>query len=146
MLYGGDKHLSVIEQYTGNVYPLVLMGTDGTAGDLMYYSTGSGMTYKSASTGTGVALAFMGVLIDSTAKGSYGAVLAEGVVQLAKHTATNKIEVGDTLYGTKSSNKVGTLAKGTALGVCVKQSGTADTYVSVKLLPYYISGAGGFHA
>ncbi len=138
--------MTTIEQYSGKQYPYVLMGTYGTAGDLVYHSTGSGMTYKSASTGTGVSGAFLGVLADSCATGDYAAVISDGVVQLAKHTAANKIELGDQIYGTKSSNKVGTVAGGTALGVCFKQSATTDTYVSVMLIPYYISGVGGFHA
>ena len=138
--------MSVIEQYSGNILPHVLMGTAGTAGDLIYHSTGSGMTYKSAATGTGVSDQFLGVLIETTAAGSYGAVLCAGVVQLQKHAASQKIEMTDILYGTKSSNLVGTVAGGTAIGVCVKQSATTDTYVSTLLIPFWISGATGFHA
>lgn len=138
--------MASIEQYSGKVIPRVLMGTSGTAGDLMYVSTGSGLTYKSAATGTGVSNAFVGVLIDSAVKGSYGAVAADPVVQLEKHAAANKIEMNDLIYGTKSSNKVGTVAGGTALGVCVKQSATTDTYVSVKIVNCMAMGVGGFHA
>jgi len=138
--------MATSEQYSGNQYPYVMMGTNGTSGDLVYASTGSGMTYKSASTGTGVSNAFIGILADSCSTGDYAAVTSECVAQLAKHTAANKIEVGDVIYGTKSSNKVGTVAGGTALGVCFKQSSTTDTYVSVRLIPYYVSGATGFHA
>ena len=137
--------MSIIEQYSGDVLPSVMMGTDGTSGDLMYKSTGSAMTYKSASTGTGVSLSFMGILIDSAVTGSYGAILTNGVVQLEKHAAANPIEVGDTIFGTKSSNKVGTVAGGTALGVCAKQSATTDKYVSVMLRPFW-DMKGGFHA
>jgi len=138
--------MSTIEQYTGKVLPHVLMASAGTAGDLIYLDTGSGKPYDGASTGTGVSNAFVGVLASTTAAGSYGAVVADTVVQLEKHASTNKIEAGDMIYGTKSSNKVGTVAGGTALGVCVKQSSTADTYVSVRLLPFYMMGVGGFHA
>jgi predicted RecA/RadA family phage recombinase len=138
--------MSTFEQYSGAQFPLILMGTNGTSGDIIYHSTGSGLTYKSASTGTGVSNKVIGVLVNTTAKGSYGAVAADVVVQMEKHAAANKIEVGDVIYGTKSSNKVGTVAGGTAFGVCVKQSATTDTYVSVRLLPYYVTGAGGFHA
>ena len=138
--------MASIEQYSGNVIPHVLMGTSGTAGDLMYVSTGSGMTYKSHTTGTAISNAFIGVLIDSTVKGSYGAVLCSGVVQLEKHAAANKIEMNDMIAGTTASNKVGTILKGTNIGVCVKQSATTDTYVSVKLIPCFDMGVGGFSA
>ncbi len=137
--------MAVIEQYSGDILPQVLFGTAGTAGDMVYISTGSGLTHKSASTGTGVTLAFAGVLIDNVAAGSYGAVLINGVVQMPKHATANKIEVGDRLYGTKSSNKVGTVVGGTALGVCVKQSATTDPNVSVKVIPFW-EMRGGFHA
>ncbi len=138
--------MATIEQYGGRQFPYVLMGTYGTSGDLVYHSTGSGMTYKSASTGTGVSDQFLGILADSCATGDYSAVICDAVVQLEKHAAANKIEVGNVIYGTKSSNKVGTVAGGTAIGVCFKQSATTDTYVSVKLLPYFVSAATGFHA
>ena len=138
--------MASIEQYSGKVIPHLLMGTSGTSGDLMYVSTGSGMTYKSSSTGTAVASAFLGILIDSAAKGSYGAVLCDGVVQLEKHSATQVIEVGNLIAGTKSSNKVGTLLKGTNLGVCVKQSPSTATYVSIKLIPFFQMGVSGYHA
>lgn len=138
--------MATIEQYDGGLFPYVLMGTGGTAGDIIYLSTGSGLTYKSASTGTGVSGAVIGILVDNTAKGSYGAVNCEGIAQLQKHAATQVIEVGDRIAGTKSSNKVGTVLKGTAWGICAKQSASTDTYVSVKLLPFYITGAGGYHA
>jgi predicted RecA/RadA family phage recombinase len=113
----------------------------------MYYTSGSAFPWKGAAKGTGSASAkFLGVLVDTTVKGSYGAVLAEGVVQLPKATTTSKIEVGELIYGGETTNNVGTLVGGTALGVCFKQSATTDSYVSVKLLPFYITGAGGFHA
>ena len=124
----------------------VLMGTNGTAGDILYISSGSAMTYKSLATGTDASSAFIGVLEETTATGSYAAVQSGGVVQLEKHAVTNKIEINNSIYGTKSSNKVGTVAGGTAIGVCVKQSATTDTYVDVELLPCWITGAGGLHA
>lgn len=138
--------MASIEQYSGNVIPHLLMGTAGTAGDLIYVSTGSGMTWKSSSAGTGVANAFIGVLINNTAAGSYGAVLCNGVTQLQKHASTDVIEVGDMIAGTKSANTVGTLLKGTNIGVCVKRSSSDDTYVSVKLIPFFDQGDRGFTA
>jgi predicted RecA/RadA family phage recombinase len=135
----------MIESYD-KPFQYCLAGTGGTAGDLMYLSTGSVLTYKSASTGTGVSNAFLGVLVNDVAAAGYCAIEGDKVVQLEKHTTTNKIEMGDVIYGTKSSNLVGTLAGGTALGICAKQSSTADKYVQVKLTPYYKLGAGGFHA
>lgn len=138
--------MATIETYDGAVIPQVLLGTGGTAGDLARLSTGSAMTYKSFATGTAGASTFVGILIDSADAGSNVAVLSDGCVNLLKHSATQVIEVGDKIYGTKATNRVGTLAKGTALGVCFKQSATTDNYVVTKLLPFYISGAGGFHA
>lgn len=137
--------MASIEQYSGKLIE-AMMGTNGTAGDLVYLSTGSLLTYKSASTGTSVSNAFAGVLVDTAVKGSMAVALCEGVVQLEKHTSSNGIEAGDRVYGTKSSNKVGTLAGGTCLGIAAKQSATTDTYVSVRIQPFFVSGAGGFHA
>jgi predicted RecA/RadA family phage recombinase len=134
-----------IEQYSGKLIE-AMMGTNGTAGDLVYLSTGSFLTNKSASTGTSITTTFTGVLVDTAAKGSMAVALCDGVVQLEKHTSTNKIEAGNAIYGTKSSNKVGTLAGGTAIGFAVKQSATDDTYVSVRIQPFWVSGAGGFKA
>jgi predicted RecA/RadA family phage recombinase len=131
--------MSVIEQYSGNQFPQMLAGTIGSAGDIVYVSTGSLLTHKTAANGTGVTNKFLGIAVNDFVAGSYVAVVSEGVVELTKHVSTNKIEVGDRIYGTKSSNKVGTLAGGTCLGICVKQSSTSDTYVSVKLLPFYYS-------
>ena len=138
--------MSTIESYDKEVIPQVMMGTGGTSGDLARLSTGSAMTYKSYATGTAGAATFVGILIDSADAGSNAAILSDGCVNLLKHSATQKIEVGNKIYGTKSSNRVGTLAKGTALGVCFKQSATTDDYVVTKLLPFDICGAGGFHA
>ena len=138
--------MATIESYDKEVIPQIMMGTGGTSGDLAYLSTGSGMAYKSASTGTGVALSFVGILIDSADKGSSAAILSDGCVNLLKHAGTQKIEVGNKIYGTKSSNRVGTLAKGTTLGICFKQSATTDDYVVTKLLTFDICGAGAFHA
>lgn len=141
--------MSVIDQYSDTIYPSVMMGTNGSAGDLVYKSTGSGLTLKTnANAGTENTSAFLGVLIDHTVAGSYGAVISEGVVSLAKLLTANKIEVGDKVYadGAASDNKVGTVAGGTAIGVCFAQSGTTDARVSVKLLPYSVTGAGGFNA
>ena len=138
--------MASIERQSGRQISHIMMGTGGTSGDLMYRSTGSGLTYKSASTGTAVAKDFIGVLVDSAAAGSFGAVSCNGVFDLEKHAATQVIEVGDLIYGTKSSNKVGTVAKGTALGVCIDQSGSTDTYVSVRIIPFFEMGVSGYHA
>lgn len=141
--------MATIEAYQGDRIPYVMMGTSGTSGDLMYINTGSVLTLKSnANAGTENTSDFAGILIDSTVKGSYGAVLCERVVNLTKLLSTNKIEVGDIIYadGAAADNKVGTVAGGTAIGVCVKQSSTADATVATKLLPFYMTGAGGFHA
>lgn len=138
--------MATIESYDKKVLPQVMSGSGGTAGDLAYLSTGSVLPYKSSSSGTGNALSFVGIYIDSVDNGSNAAVLSDGCVNLLKHAATQKIEVGNKIYGTKSTNRVGTLAKGTALGVCFKQSDTTDSYVVTKLLSFDICGAGGFHA
>lgn len=141
--------MATIEAYKGDRIPYVMLGTSGTSGDLCYISTGSIKTLKSnANSGTENTSAFAGLLIESTVKGSYGAVLCEGVANLTKLASTNKIEVGDIIYadGAASDNKVGTVVGGTAIGICAKQSSTTDTTVAAKLLPFYITGAGGYHA
>ncbi len=140
--------MSVLEQYVGKQAPYVMMGTSGTSGDLLYLSTGSALTCKSsANYASDNTNAFIGVLVDSTVKGTYGAVLSKGVVQLEKLVSTNKIELGNIVYadGAAKDNKVGTVAAGTAIGVCIKQSATSDTRVSVKLIPFY-EMRGGFVA
>ena len=141
--------MASIEQYSGSVIPHLLMGTAGTSGDLIYVSTGSGMTHKSnTDSGTDNTEAFLGVLINSTLAGSYGAVACRSVVQLEKLASTNKVECGDIVYadGAASDNKVGTVAGGTAIGVCYKQSPTTATYVSVRLIPSFEMGVSGFNA
>lgn len=138
--------MATIEEYDANQFPSVLAGTAGTAGDLAYISTGSMLTYKSASTGTGVSSAFAGVLVQNATAGSYCSINFGKAVKLEKHAAANVIEMGDMIYGTKSSNLVGTVAGGTAIGVCLVRSGSTDTYVTVKLIPAFAMGVGGFHA
>lgn len=141
--------MAVIETYEGNIYPRVMMGTAGSAGDLTYLSTGSALTLKSnADAGTDNTSAFLGVLIDHTVAGSYGAMMVEGVVQLQKILTANKIEAGDVIYanGAASNNLVGTVAGGTSIGVCVRQSPSTSAYVSVLLQNESKAGAGGFHA
>lgn len=137
--------MAMIDSYD-KPFQYCLSGTNGTSGDLMYLSTGSVLTYKSHATGTGITNAFLGVLVNDVKTGSYCAIESEKVVKLQKHAATQKIEMGNIIYGTTASNLVGTLAGGTSLGICAKQSSSADTYVSVKLTPFYNLGAGGFHA
>ena len=137
--------MASIEQYSGDILPHVMLSTAGTAGDLMIKSTGSAATYKSGD-GTANSKSFIGVLVNNTAAGSYGAVKCNGVVQLQKHAATQVIEIGDRIAGTKSSNLVGTILKGTAIGICAVQSGSTDTYVSVRLLPFFEAGVNGFVA
>ena len=133
--------------FTDRPISYVMLGRAGTAGDLMYDDAGSAMTLKGSSgKGTGLTDQFLGVLLDTTAAGSYGAIQSYGVVKLAKHASTELVEVNDIIYGTHNANTVGTLAGGTAIGICVKQSATDQTYVEVELLPNWITGAGGFHA
>ena len=141
--------MSVIDRYTETIYPHVMMGTSGTGGDLVYVSTGSALTLKSnANSGTENTSAFLGVLIDSTVKGSYGAVISEGVVSLEKLLTANVIEIADRVYadGAAADNKVGTVAGGTCIGICAVRSGSTDPRVSVKLLSFSSTGAGGFNA
>lgn len=140
--------MSIRDVSSPDVLRSVLMGTNGTSGDLMYESTGSGMTLKSnADSGTDNTSAFLGILIDTTSAGSYADILCGGVVQLGKLATTNKIELGDVIYadGAASDNLVGTLKGGTAVGVCMKQSATTDANVSVKLIPF-TAARSGFHA
>lgn len=130
--------MSVREQYSGDQFPQVLAGTTGSASVLLYKSTGSALMY-SVGAGTANSKDFIGIAVDNFIKGSYVAVQCEGVVQLTKHASSNKIELGDRIYGSKTTENVGTLAGGTCIGVCAKQSSTSDSYVAVKLLPFYYS-------
>jgi len=141
--------MSTIEQYDTGIFPDLMMSEAGTAGDLIYLSTGSGARLASnTNAGTENTNAFIGVLIDTTAAGSMGAVATECVVQLDKDTTTDVIDLGDQVYadGAEASNEVMETQGGTALGVCVKRSGSTDERVSVKLIPFYLMGVGGFHA
>lgn len=136
------------EQYTGRQFPYVMLSSAGTAGDLMYLDTGSAAPLKSATTGTDNTSAFLGVLVGDTVAGSYGGIITEGVIDLEKLASTNKIEAGNIIYadGAAADNLVGTVAGGTAIGICVKQSASTDTYVRTKILPFYVTGAGGFYS
>ncbi len=135
--------MPTIEQYSGDQIPYVLLGTAGTAGDLMYLSTGTAMTVKSHAAGTGQAAAFCGILESTTAAGAYGAIGFGAVYQLPNFK-DDKIEVGNTIYiATENSNGVGPLDTGTAIGMCVKPCAAADDNVSVKLIPFWESRAAG---
>ena len=138
--------MASIEQYSGEQIPHILMSEAGTGGDLIYVSTGSGARMASSTTGTDNSSAFLGVLINNTAAGSYGAVDNQNVVKLEKLASTNKIEIGDIIYadGAAADNKVGTVAGGTAIGVCMDQSSITDTYVSVRIIPSFAMGVSGF--
>ena len=140
--------MASIEQYSGLVLPSVLMTEAGTAGDLIYVSTGSGARMASSTTGSDNSSAFIGVLINDVAAGSTAAVACNGVVQLQKLVSTNKIEFGDIVFadGAEATNYVGTVAGGTAIGICFEQSATTETYVSVRLLPFFEAGVTGFVA
>ena len=125
-------------QYSGDQFPYVLMGTPGTAGDPVYLSTGSGLTFKSQAGGTGNSTAFIGILAENTAAGSYGAVTCAGIFQLPKTSTSNKIEIGDLVHiGSASTTEslVGTEAIGTHVGYCAVQSSTSDAFVSVHIKP-----------
>jgi hypothetical protein len=138
--------VSTIEEYSGNQFVSVMMGTAGTAGDMVYMTTGSLKTLKSNSnSGTENTSTFVGVLVDSTIAGSLAAVNVKQA-SLDKITTSHEIEPGDVIYanGAASNNKVGTVVGGTAVGVCCKYSGTTAPRVSAILLPYYITGAVGF--
>jgi predicted RecA/RadA family phage recombinase len=126
------------------------MGTNGTAGDMLAHVTGSLIPLKSQGTGatSDYSNLFVGILFDTTANGSQGVCLMEGVFNLPKTTATDKIEAGNILYanGAALTNKVGTAAAGTAVGVCVKQSGSDNPNVSCKIAIADLMAARGFVA
>lgn len=133
--------MAVQSQYDDGVFPLVMMGTNGTAGDPIYISTGSGLTVKSAAGGTNLCGSFIGLLVENTAKGSYGAVAYKGIFQMPKSATANVIELGDLIHiGTRSTtaNLVGTVVVGTHIGICAKRSGSTDANVSVALIPAFI--------
>ena len=131
------------EQYSGDQLPYVLLGTAGTAGDLMYLSTGTALTVKSHAAGTGQAATFCGVLESNAAAGGYAPIGFGGIYQLANFK-DDVIEVGNTIYiATENSNAVGTLDTGTAIGICAKRCAAADNDVSVKLIPFWESRAAG---
>lgn len=125
-------------QYSGDQFPYVLMGTYGTAGDPVYVSTGSGLTFKSQAGGTGNSTSFIGLLAENCATGDYVAVECAGVFQMPKTASANKIEIGDLIHiGTASSTEslVGTEAIGTHIGYCAVQSSTDSANVSVFIKP-----------
>lgn len=134
--------MAVQEQYPAGQFPVVLMGTNGTAGDPVYTSTGSGLIVRSAAGGTHLCgLEFIGLLVETTAKGSYGAVQYEGIFQMPKSATTDVIEVNDRIHiGTRSTTQslVGTVVLGTHIGLCAKQSGSTDPNVSVLLKPAFM--------
>ena len=135
--------MATIEQYSGGQFPYVLMGTPGTSGDLMYISTGTGMTVKSNAAGTAMAATFIGILENTTGTGEYAAVTFNKVAQLP-NWKDDVIEVGDMIYiGTQASNNVGTADTGTAIGVCVVRAAAADDYVSVLPIPFFQARANG---
>lgn len=134
--------MAVGEQYAGGQFPYVLMGTNGTAGDPVYTSTGSGLIVRSAAGGTHLCGAeFIGLLLETTAAGSYGAVACEGIFQMPKSATANVIELNDLIHiGTRSTaaSLVGTGVIGTHIGICAKRSGSTDSYVSVMLKPAFM--------
>ena len=123
--------------------PNVLLGTAGTAGDLMYLSTGTALTVKSNAAGTGVVTTFCGILEETTAAGSYGAIGFMPIYQLGNYGSDN-VEVGQMVYvATSGDNGVGTLDTGTAIGMCAKRASSSDSNISVKLIPFWESRAAG---
>ena len=135
--------MATIEQYSWGQLPYVLMGTPGTSGDLIYLSTGTGLTVKSHAAGTAQAAAFAGILENTTGTGQYGAVTYGKVVQLPNF-ASDVVELGAMVYiGTSAVNDVGTLDTGTAIGVCAKRAAAADAYVSVLPIPFWEARANG---
>jgi predicted RecA/RadA family phage recombinase len=125
------------EQYSGDQLPYVLLGTGGTAGDMMYMSTGTALTVKSHASGTGLAPTFCGILESNTAAGAYGAIGFGAVYQLPNFK-DDVIECGALVYiATSGVNGVGTLDTGTAIGLAVKRCAAADNDVSVKLIPFW---------
>lgn len=136
--------MATIERYSGDQFPHVLMGTGGTAGDLIYLSTGTGLTVKSNAAGTGVVTTFAGVLENTTTAGSYGAVSFASAFQLPKYPTSTAVEVGQLVYvATQNTNEIGTLDTGTAIGVCVNRSAAADSYITMKPIPFFDARANG---
>lgn len=136
--------MTTLEQYSGDEFPYVLVGSgSGSAGDLMFSSTGTFFTVKSQAAGTGCANTFCGVLEATTPAGSYASVGFGKVYQLPNQQS-DKIEAGALVYiATSETNGVGTLDTGTAIGICVKQAAATDDYVSVKPIPFFESRAAG---
>ena len=135
--------MATIEQYSWGQLPYVLMGTPGTSGDLMYISTGTGMTVKSNADGTGCATTFVGVLENTTGTGEYAAVTFGKIVQLGNY-GSDTVEIGDALYiGTAGDNGVGTADTGTAIGICAVRAASTDDYVSMLPIPFFESRAAG---
>ncbi len=129
------------DAYPTGIFPQVLMGTNGTAGDPVYSSTGSALTVRSAAGGTHLCGAeFLGLLVENTAAGSYGAVKFDGIVNMPKSSTTDVIELNDLIHiGTRSTTEslVGTVVCGTHIGICAKQSGSTNPNVAVLLKPAF---------
>lgn len=129
------------DQYPTGQFPLVMMGTNGSAGDPVYSSTGSALIVRSAAGGTHLCGAeFLGLMVQNTAKGSYASVKFDGIVQMPKSATADVIELNDRIHiGTRSTTQslVGTVVVGTHIGICAKRSGSTDPNVSVLLKPAF---------
>lgn len=133
--------MGISDRYSGDQFPYVLMGSGaGTSNDPVFYSSGTMLTYKSQAGGTATG-SFLGVLVNTTGTGAYGAVQCEGIVSMPKTSATDVVELGELIcIGTSSSTTsyAGTVAIGTHIGVCAKRSASTDSYIDVKLIPGFI--------
>lgn len=133
--------MATSQAYQGGQLPYVLVGTNATAGDLMYLSTGTALSVKTHANGTGAANAFCGILEANTAAGAYGAINYSGVFKLG-NLDTSKCEVGDLLYIGTASNSVGTEDHGTAIAMCVRQSASTEDITAI-LIPFWEARANG---
>ena len=107
---------------------VVYMASAGTAGDIVYNTTGSGLPGGNTDT-------FLGVLDTNTVAGSYGVVETRGVFNLTKGDGTGeKIEQGQEVYGSGAAAiATAQVSTGCVIGLAWAQSSSDTGSVSVMI-------------
>lgn len=105
----------------------VFMASAGTAGSLVFRTTGSGLPSQAADT-------FLGVLDTTTVAGSYGVVETRGVFEFDKAWGTGVIEQGVPIYGSGASAvSTAQVTTGSVIGVTWEQSSSDKSTVAVMI-------------
>lgn len=110
----------------------VFMASAGTAGDILYNTTGSALPGANAGQ-------FWGVLDETQVAGSYAVCDTEGVFEMSKGDGTAvKIEQGQSLWGSGASAvATAVVSTGSIIGVAWAQSSSDTSTVAVKIDMYH---------